>query len=548
MGGFGILTVRRLRSAASKRNATGSVLEKVRETVQRYQMLAPGDLAIIAVSGGPDSMCLLHVLNSLKAELGFSAHVAHLNHHMREQAPKDAAMVEEVAKSMGIPCTVGHADVFGLAKERGIGLEEAGRIARYDFFRSLKTRLLGEPAHPDDPAGRRPDTVKFALGHNLNDQAETVFMRLLRGSGTSGLAGIPPVNGDIIRPLIDVPRDTIEEYCQEQGLGTITDVYNLDLKYTRNRIRYETLPALSESFNPSLVETLAKTASALRWDADYLDALAEETFRRVSHKEGRVTSVDEGLLGTIPRAVSSRVVEKAWQECAKTTSSLGFGHARELIEGIGPGGAHSTTGTRSPALPPSLSLPGGVTVHRHERHLRFCPTPVGVDIPLPDPRNVSGRGTVVNSEVAGYVPELGVTIILKLVDGEEAARARQTVLGRQAESSIYTSGYEFCLEPVVYMDYNHLGGPLRLRTRKRGDRFSPLGMNGKSQKLQDFFVSLRLPRFFRDLVPLVTDGTDIIWVGGFRLSEKCKLDRTSHHLLRAEIRPDLRRSANCATI
>jgi len=480
-------------------------------------MISPGDLVIIAVSGGPDSMCLLHALSVLRAELGFSAHVAHLNHHMREQAPRDAAMVEEAARTLGIPCTIGHADVFGLAKERGIGLEEAGRVARYDFFRGLKKDLAGERSHSD--------SVRIALGHNQNDQAETVLMRLLRGSGTSGLAGIPPVNGDIIRPLIDVPRDVIEEYCREHGLPNITDVYNLDLKYTRNRIRYETLPSLAASFNPSLVETLADTAKALRWDADYLNAEAEKAFQRISRKEGRVTSVDEALLGTTPPAISSRIVEKAWLECSGSDTSLGLKHVANLLEGA-----------------QTVSLPEGVSVFRHKGFLRFCPAPAEVDVPLPDP---AAQGT---SGVTVYVPELGVTIILRLVEGEEAEKAKDMALRRQSEHSVYTSGYEFCLEPVVYMDYNELDGPLHLRTRRRGDRFSPLGMNGKSQKLQDFFTAQRLPRFYRDLVPLVTDGADIVWVGGFRLSEKCKLHRNSHRLLRAEMRPDLRRSGYCATI
>jgi tRNA(Ile)-lysidine synthase len=572
--------------AADRRHATGpvpeQVLEKVLDTIKRHRMIAPGDLLIVAVSGGPDSMCLLHVLNSLRGELGFSAHVAHLNHHMREQAPRDAAMVEEVAVRLEIPCTIGHAEVHEIAKELGIGVEEAGRKARYDFFRRLKASLTATPEvssaqsprrdegtecepgaakntpwRSDSRPSRAPDTVKIALGHNLNDQAETVFMRLMRGSGTRGLAGIPPVNGDIIRPLLDVSRDAIEDYCRKQGLTTITDVYNLDLQYTRNRIRYEALPALAESFNPSLIQTLATTASVLRWDTDYFNDHAEAAFKQISNKEGRVTSVSEKLLGTMPTAISSRVLEKAWQECARSTASLALSHVRDLIVGAGAAGLSS------------VSLPGGVAVHRHAGFLRFSPVAVEVDIPLPSLGDDRGRGNshkdsgersggltdgendpiaARHPEVAIPVPELGITLILRLVEGNEAERAKSMAMRGQVESPVYTPGYDLYLEPIVYMDYNEIGGSLRLRTWKCGDRFSPLGMNGKSQKLQDFFVTRRLPRFYRGLVPLLTDDSDIIWVGGLRLSEKCRLNRDSLRLVRAEIRPDLRRSGCCATL
>ena len=256
-------------------------------------MFQEGELVLVAVSGGPDSMCLLDVLHRCRSEFGMSLLVVHLNHHMREQAPEDARMVRDYARSKGIETRVGHADVLELAKETGKGVEEAGRDARYRFFRSLR---------------KKTGASKIALGHNLNDQAETVLMRLLRGSGTRGLSGIPPVNGSVVRPLIEVPRGLIEAYCEENGIPVMTDVYNLDLNYTRNRIRYETLPELARTYNPSLVDTLGDVARALKLDSDFLDELAAKAFQEHTCRRGRVTAVNINGLRQLNAAIGSRVI------------------------------------------------------------------------------------------------------------------------------------------------------------------------------------------------------------------------------------------------
>lgn len=479
---------------------------------------------LVAVSGGPDSMCLLHALSRCREEFDIALRVAHLHHHMRDQADKDAAMVEEFAGSLGIPTTVGHADVLELSRELAIGVEEAGREARYRFFRKLQ-----------ETTGAR----WIALGHNQNDQAETVLMRLFRGSGVRGLAGIPPVNVDIVRPLIDVPREWIEEYCRENGIPTMTDSYNLDLKYTRNLLRYKTLPELAADYNPSIVETLASVAASLRIDAEYMDATARDAFDKYTCRHGRITVVRRSGLKTVNTAIALRVVDLAWREVWSGDGNLGLAHATDIIEG-----------TQA-----AISLPGRVTAVQGGDFIVFYPEAPG---PFERILNVPGETEV---------PELGITILTEVLDPQDVGP-----LGSGGKSKCANSAFGLEREDVAYLHYNVRGSvacpkdaassgthsgdssdktqeePLSVRTRRPGDRFAPLGMGGCEQKLQDFFIQQRVPKLYRDFVPIVAAGDKIAWVGGFRLDERFKVTKSSQKVLRIEVRRSLRCSRNCVTI
>ena len=478
-------------------------------------MLSAGDLAVVAVSGGPDSMCLLDVLASLAGELGIHLHTAHLHHHMRAQADSDARMVASFSDGLGIPSTVGHADVPAVARDLRVGVEEAGRVARYRFLREVK---------------RETGARRIALGHNLNDQAETVLMRLFRGGGTEGLAGIRPARDDLMRPLIYVPRTLIEQYCLERNIPTVLDVYNLDLRYTRNLVRHRVLPELAERFNPSLVETLARVATAMRWDADFLGALASDAFSGASSMQGRVTAVDRRDLEDMPPALSSRVLEEAWRECAGSSANLPLDRIEELM-----------LGSRK-----AVSLPEGVTAEKALDVVRFYPRP---------PRTFE-TDVVVPGETG--VPQLGLSVITRIAEAKDFEASLAGGRGIQSASSACAGQGEtgarvhapppWLVEPVACLDYNKLMGGARLRTRREGDRFAPLGLGGREQKLQDFFVHKRIPKFYRDFVPILVSGDDIVWVMGLRISDRFKVVSSTERILEVEIRPYLRPSRNYATI
>lgn len=235
--------------------------EDVLSVIKRYNMLENCDRIVVGLSGGADSVCLLSVLNSLKAEYGFSLVAAHINHGIRgAEAQRDEESCKRLCESLNVPLEILHADIPTLSKRQGIGEEECGRIVRYDFFRSL--------------AGKRG---KIATAHNLNDNAETLLLNLVRGAGSKGACGIPPVRDNIIRPLIETDRKSIEKYCEENELQYVTDSTNLECEYSRNKIRIKVLPTLCE-INQNAVGALSGFASRMREQEAFLESVVNEKY------------------------------------------------------------------------------------------------------------------------------------------------------------------------------------------------------------------------------------------------------------------------------
>lgn len=235
--------------------------EDVLSVIKKYNMLENCDRIVVGLSGGADSVCLLSVLNSLKAEYGFSLVAAHINHGIRgAEAQRDEESCKRLCESLDVPLEILHADIPTLSKQQGIGEEECGRIVRYDFFRSL--------------AGERG---KIATAHNLNDNAETLLLNLVRGAGSKGACGIPPVRDNIIRPLIETDRKSIETYCEENELQYVTDSTNLECEYSRNKIRIKVFPTLCE-INQNAVGALSGFASRMREQEAFLESVVNEKY------------------------------------------------------------------------------------------------------------------------------------------------------------------------------------------------------------------------------------------------------------------------------
>lgn len=439
-------------------------LKAVRRTMDRYGMVRPGDRVLVAVSGGVDSIVLLHALFALREVWGLTLHVGHLNHGLRgADADRDAAFVRATAERLGLPVTVGEA---GGTLRAGFGsLEDRARQERYAFLGRL-AEAWG--AH------------RIALGHTRNDVAETLLINLLRGTGVRGLAGIPPVrDGRIIRPLIGVTRQAVEAYAATQGLTFVTDASNADPAFLRNRIRHELLPLLAKGYAPQATEALARLADIVREEDALLDRLAREALASAMVRAGPDgAALEAGVLGGLPRALFRRVLRLA-AERAGSLRRLSFRQVEALEGLLGPGGREVT-------------LPGRMVAFRDADLLRI--------VPAGNRREVFGPVTplAVGKEVA--VPSLDFRFRLTWVS---PGTTRQPGPFR------------------ALLDLRGLPGDLAVRPWRPGDRFRPSGLRG-TKKLQDFFVDAKIPRAERSRIPLLLAGDRIIWVVGWRVAEEAR--------------------------
>jgi tRNA(Ile)-lysidine synthase len=442
-----------------------SVHSRVLRTIRKHDMLPRGARVLVALSGGPDSVALLHILRTLEArgEL-VVAGAAHFNHQLRgAEADADESFCRDLAAGTGIPFLAGRADVAARARESGRSLEDAARQARYEF--------LNEAA---DSAGA--DAI--AVGHSLDDQAETFLLRLIRGAGPAGLAGIRPRAGRVVRPLLDISRAELRQYAAEHGLGFRDDSSNADVRIPRNRVRLELLPLLSQ-FSPAIAATLAREAALAREDEEFLDRLAIESAASIVLVESGNVTVDVAGLTALPLALASRVTRKA-VAAAAPGRFIGFQHIDDLLELA-----------RSGAEGAAASLPGVTAVRRGSRIVFGIvsdrPFSNSFRFPLSIPGEVAVPGWALSAA--------------RIEEPEEVtpppARGNTAVVAAAP-----------------------LRGPLAVRSRRPGDVFRPLGMHGRGRKLQDFLVDRKIARADRDSLPLVVDQDDrIVWVVGQSVAE-----------------------------
>ena len=250
--------------------------QKILQTIKKYNLIENGDSIVIGVSGGPDSICLLHVLNELKNELNFKISVAHINHMIREEADDETEYVKEFCENLGIECYIKRIDVVKIANNLKRGTEETGRQIRYEFFDEILEKTASN---------------KIATAHNNNDKVETILMNILRGSGTSGLKGIEAIRDNkYIRPLIETSREEIEKYCEENNLNPKIDKSNNENIYTRNKVRNIVIPYIKQEFNPNILKTINRLSEVATEENEYLNKITQETFNKIYVGEGPVSA------------------------------------------------------------------------------------------------------------------------------------------------------------------------------------------------------------------------------------------------------------------
>ncbi len=433
------------------------MLEKVRRTIAQYQMCARGDTIVIGLSGGADSVALLHVMHTLAKEGGWRLQAVHVHHGLRAvEADVDASFSAEMARRMEIPCQVVFVDVAAEAKRRNMGTEEAGRLLRY--------RALEQAAGSDG---------KIAVAHHANDQAETLLMHLCRGSGMQGLAGMAPVRGNLLRPLLFCSRQEIEAYCLAQGLSYCLDSTNQDMGYTRNRIRHQALPLLEEIYHGSSAH-LAETAELLAVEHDLLQQLAAEAFEKAK-QAGVQTALSCPALMRMHTALRRRVLRMAVEEVLGNTDQMSRAHLR-AVEGL----LEKQSGS-------SVQITKGMTVRRQYDWLLF-------------------QKQKKQTTVYAYPLPIGTEVLVK-----EA--------GIRIQTGIFTEkNAEFVLDDCTkLLDYDTITQALCCRTRRAGDR---IRLPGGTKKLKAFLIDEKIPADRRAEMPLIACGEEIVWIYGGRVSEK----------------------------
>ncbi len=455
------------------------LLSQVKDTIEKYRMILPGDLVLVGVSGGPDSVTLLHVLTRLQKDLNFKVYAAHLDHMFRgEESKEDADFVERLCKEWRVPIERRQLDVPKYLSKHHVSAQQGARNVRYRFYLDIAGKI---------------GATKVALGHHAGDQAETVLINLIRGTGLKGLKGIPPVReGFFIRPLLEVKKEDIANYCQEHNLPYRIDSSNLKTVYLRNRIRLELMPLLEQHYNSGIACSLLRLSEIIRDEDDYLDTLAVNVLNDVTEKrEEESIILNLKKLQLQPTAIKRRVILLAYGTLAKERNVLSYEHVFKVLEAIKKKNA-------------KIQLPNGVMLIIRYGLLEMTKSTIRHQVPFYQYKlNIPG---------VTFIPEINKSIVTEVLEN-----------GRALKPTEYS-------EFEALVDLDKIREPLIVRKRQDGDVFFPLGAGGK-MKLKKFFINLKVPREHRDYVPVVLSGEDIVWVAGFRPSETFKVSQTTKKCL-----------------
>ncbi len=447
------------------------------KTIRTYNLFQENDHVLVAFSGGPDSSALLHLLLEFSREFPLKIELAHFNHKLRgEESEEDEEFCRREAERLGLPIHVGSEDVKEYAKKRKINLEEAASILRYRFLKS-KAKEIG--------------ANKIALGHTMNDQAETFLMRVLRGSGLNGLSSIFPVKDEIfVRPLIEIKREEIEAYLKKEGIPSRLDSSNLSLKLLRNRIRFELIPYLEERFGKRLVEHLSKSAQLIREEDEINRMIEEEKFKEiVIEREG--LKMNFKALKNFPVPLQRRLVRKFIEEIKGNLRRIGFYHIEQV---------------RNLDKEREAHLPGKLVIRREGDWI------------------FEKRGKIPRED---YYFLWDITSPLKVPSGH-ILRAKILSEGTKKEE------IEFDDSRRAYLDFGKIDLPLIVRNRREGDIYRPLGSPGR-KKLNEVFRQKGILPGERDFLPLILSKNEIAWCPGLPVSENFKIEENTKRILLIEV-------------
>ena len=458
-----------------------TLADKVKTTITKYSMISGGDRILVGLSGGADSASLLTVLLKLKDDLGIEISAAYIDHGLRpRETPDEIEFCRKLCSDRQLPFAVRKIDVKSYADREGLNKQEAARKLRYGALEDIAYETGAN---------------KIAMAHNADDQAETLLMHLVRGSGPLGLSGIPPVRGRIIRPLIETEREEIEIFLLHEGIEYVTDSSNLKDDYLRNRLRHFIVPSL-KNINRDFIQAVLRTTNIISDEERYFDILVTKTLMKlISRKSNALIELFLSPMEYMDTVLLRRVLRRALTE-TKSLRGLGLDHIEDLIRLIKSG----RSGDR-------IYLPNSIRAIK-----AYATLIMTSEMPV---------------KLSDYIISEPGEVVLK----EASLVLRPSIHGKDPEDDDLGDGRK-----IACLDADKLAFPLLVRPRRSGDYFYPLGF-GNRKKIQDYFVDEKIPRDERDVVPLLTNNNDIAWVIGHRVDDRFKVDDNTKRVLRLEIRP-----------
>ena len=458
------------------------IFEKVLSTINKYELIKKGDKIVVGLSGGPDSVCLLHILSRMKDEWDLEIYAAHLNHQIRGiEAQKDAFYISKLCEEMGITFFIKSINVPEYCEKNGVSIEEGARQLRYEMFSEIKDKTKAN---------------KIAIGHNLNDQAETILMRIMRGTGLQGLKGIDYIrDGVIIRPILDIERKDIEEYCKHYKLNPRIDQSNLESIYTRNKIRLDLIPYMKDNFNSNVIESIVRMGNSLRSDNDYLENEALIKFKDISKINSDSVELKINSYTNLHSAIKVRVLRNSIKQILGDTNFIDQRHIDDIIEL-----------EDESKIDKVINLPRGIFVYRKKDSIIITNKEIVIE-ELEFCYNIPSNGFI-------KIREIGVVIETQVMSIDKYKRSKSD-------------------KSCKWFDFNKIEGGIVARNRRTGDKIK---LSGGSKKIKDLFIDIKIPKEDRSKVPIIADSQGILSVGNIRNSENYKIDSQTKEVLKVSFK------------
>lgn len=446
--------------------------DRILRSIEKHKLIKKADTIIVGASGGPDSQFMIYILNSLKSQIDFEIILAHLNHLHRKEARNDENLVRKTAEELNLKFFTRARSMDDYAREHKISSEDAGRRLRYEFFNELAKEYKNS---------------KIAVAHNKDDQAETVLMRIIRGTGLDGLRAMDYKSGNIIRPILDIKKSEILAFLDSKNIAYAIDHTNFENDYTRNKIRLDIIPKL-EDINPRVIDQIYNLSELAKDDLEILDEVIDDKFTDLAEiKKDRIT-FDKAKFDKTDSAILRRIIRKAIETLNGEIKDISKENIDEYLT--------------------IRDLDNGKKIIKDRLRLRKS-----YDSYILEMEKTKGK---FNDEL--YLKDLD------LINFD----------GLYIKTSIINSNKYEKSRNIGYFDYDKLKFPLKVRTRKNGDRFTPLGHKSE-KKLKDFFIDQKVDREKRDDIPLIISNDKIIWLIGLRISDNFKVTESTKRILKIEV-------------